>query len=228
MEKKKFVIVVAGGSGLRMGANMPKQFLELYGKPILIHTIEKFLQINPFRLILVIPSDHQKTVEEILQKFQLEEKVILIEGGNTRFQSVKNGLQAVKEKEGLVAIHDAVRPMISQSIISASFEKAEQYGSGVVAVALKDSIRKVTSEKNYAVDRSSYQSIQTPQTFDLRILKKAYDVAYKKTFTDDASVYEESGHSIYLVDGDYQNIKITTPEDLEIAKVFLSSQVKKV
>lgn len=224
MNKKRFVIIVAGGEGLRMGAPIPKQFLELLGKPILIHTIEKFLLIKPHQLILVIPFSHTTTVVALLKKFMLRDEVVLVNGGKTRFGSVKNGLMSISNQEGLVAIHDAVRPLITQSVIEESFVKAAKYDSGVVSVPLKDSIRKIDGDKNYAVDRGDFQSIQTPQTFNLKLLKEAFDVSYQSIFTDDASVFEKKGHQIHLVEGDYANIKITTPEDLIVAESFLSSQ----
>lgn len=209
---RKHAIIVAGGSGTRMKSEIPKQFLELNGKPIIVHTIEKFLKIDDVQIILVLPKDHINFWEEIKATFFTKVKILVSNGGATRTESVLAGLNLVEE--GLVAIHDAVRPFVTTGIIERTFESAKEFGSGVVAVKLKDSIREVFSEQSEARERENYVLVQTPQTFRATEIKEAY---YKTSghFTDDASVYEKAGFQVRLVEGDYSNIKITTPEDLK-------------
>ena len=224
MKKQKYAIIVAGGSGTRMKSSTPKQFLSLNGKPIIAHTINKFLQTD-CEIIVVLPPHHFKTFKENVLHHCNSQEMVLAEGGATRFHSVKNGLNCIKPN-GLVAIHDAVRPLISTETIYNCFKTADNKGNAVASVALKDSIRKVESpDKNIAQNRSDYFLVQTPQTFDGDLLLKAYECDYKDHFTDDASVFENAGHSIQLVEGDYKNIKITTPEDLTVAKALLDEEL---
>lgn len=217
---KRYAIIVAGGSGARMKSEIPKQFLELEGRPILVHTILKFQLASTDQIILVVPEDHLNACKEILDLARIPD-VKLVVGGAERFDSVKNGLARIVTNDGVVAVHDAVRPMISVQLIDESFEQAERIGSAVIAVPLKDSIRELDASGSEAKDRSKYMLIQTPQTFDLSSLRSAYDRNHESFFTDDASVYEHAGHHINLVEGDYRNIKITTPEDLQVASVFI-------
>jgi len=176
-------------------------------------------------VIVVLPSSHFETFKnEVLHHCDSQE-LILAEGGETRFHSVKNGLYCI-QSNSLVAIHDAVRPLVSKRTILTSFKSAEEKGSAVVSVPLKDSIRKVSSQdKNTALNRSDYYLVQTPQTFQSELLLKAYECEFRDTFTDDASVLEASGNNIHLVEGDYKNIKITTPEDLVIANALLNEEL---
>jgi 2-C-methyl-D-erythritol 4-phosphate cytidylyltransferase len=215
MSPKRYALLVAGGSGTRMKSEIPKQFLLLKNIPILAHTINQFLKCN-CEIILVLPSNHSETFKKEVLHFCNSQNMLLAQGGNTRFESVKNGLDLVS-KQGLVAVHDAVRPLVSVEIIEQSFKYATQYGAAVAAVDLKDSIR----EHNKARERSNYKLVQTPQTFTSELIKKAYLQAYKPSFTDDASVLESLGHSIHLFEGDYKNIKITTPEDLLVAEALM-------
>jgi 2-C-methyl-D-erythritol 4-phosphate cytidylyltransferase len=221
---KKYALIVAGGSGKRMESGIPKQFLPLQEKPVLMHTIEAFHKIQGIKIIVVLPSSNMEDWKKILLQYSFSINHILVEGGETRFHSVLNGLQKV-ENESIVAIHDGVRPIISSDIIQKSFDIASQKGNAIAAVKLKDSIREMTiigSSKN--VNRNNYFLIQTPQTFQSSIIKDAYQKATHYNFTDDASVAEEiSGVKINLFEGDYRNIKITTPEDLIIASAFLAS-----
>ncbi len=219
---QKFAIIVAGGSGTRMQSELPKQFIKLKDEPILMHTIRAF-SFEQIQVIVVLPESQIAFWNDLCQKqaFFLEHQVVA--GGNTRFESVKNGLNSIKDLEGLVAIHDGVRPIITKDIILQAFEEAEKHGNAIVSVALKDSIREIQVDKNQAKDRSNYRLIQTPQTFQLQPIKKAFDVDYQPGFTDDASVFEFAGHSIHLIEGDYKNIKITTPEDLVVAESFLEA-----
>ena len=219
----KYAIIVAGGSGLRMNSTTPKQFIEINGLPILMRTIKAFYQYsNKLKITLVLPEDQFDFWSALVETHNFNIPCQLAKGGKSRFESVKNGLNAIEEKEGgLVAIHDGVRPFITSEIIDQCYRSAEAYGSGVAAVIPKDSIRQVTSTGNTTVDRNEYRLIQTPQTFQLAIIKQAYMSTTDKGFTDDASVAENNRHKISLVSGDYRNIKITTPEDLKFAQALL-------
>jgi 2-C-methyl-D-erythritol 4-phosphate cytidylyltransferase len=219
----KYSIIVAGGSGSRMKSDMPKQFLCIAGKPIIIITLEKFLSVKDNTVILVLPKSSFEYWENLKSGFSKEiQNIQVVEGGKTRFQSVKNGLKAITTDDGLVAVHDAVRPFVSVETIEKTFETSLQLKSAVVYVDSKDSIRMITNKGNEAVDRSKIKIIQTPQTFDLKLLKEAYLLEEKSTFTDDASVFEDFGKTIHLVEGDYTNIKITTPEDIALAEFLMT------
>lgn len=218
---RKYAIIVAGGSGSRMQSQLPKQFLQLNGKPILMHTLEAF-SFREIQITLVLPAEQVQHWEELCERNSFTVPHRTIHGGETRFHSVKNGLNSIEEKGGLVAIHDGVRPLISREIISRSFDQAQAHGNAITSVPLKDSLREISSEANQAVDRSKFRLVQTPQTFQLDLIKEAFETPYKDTFTDDAAVFENMGHSIHLIDGDYRNIKITTPEDLLVAESFLA------
>ncbi len=219
---QQFAIIVAGGSGNRMGSNVPKQFLPLDSKPILMHTIDAFVKYSEAIQITLVLPEHQLTYwESLCKKYDYKQQHKIVFGGDTRFQSVKNGLASIKSIEGVVAIHDGVRPLISNEVITNAFEAAEKFGSGIAAVPLKDSIRRIEGSQNMAVDRSQYWSIQTPQTFNFASISKAYETNFSPEFTDDATVMEKDGNNIHLVQGDYKNIKITTKEDLVIAAAFL-------
>ena len=226
--KKLFSVIVAGGSGSRMKTVIAKQFLPLRGKPILSHTIEKFLKIDGNTIIVVLPKNDLIFWDEIIQSNDTLKKALEkgrikgVIGGATRFQSVNKGLDAIDDGEGLVAIHDGVRPLVSIEKIKEAFSQAKEKTNAVLCVASKDSIRKENKDgSNEMVDRNQIKLIQTPQTFDLPLIKAAYAKGEKSHFTDDASVFEASGHSIHLLDGEYKNIKITTPEDLLLAEAFL-------
>lgn len=219
-------IIVAGGSGKRMEASIPKQFIQINEKEILVYTVERFLTLEPKlkSIVLVLPLADIPRWKTIASRLMISDKRLkVIEGGKERFDSVKNGLDFLSDETGFVAIHDGVRPFISHKAIASSFASAIEYGSGVVSIPLKDSIRECNQHANRAIDRNNYRLIQTPQTFDLKKLKTAFTVHYKDEFTDDASVYEHAGHTIELVDGEYTNIKITTPEDLLLAEAFITN-----
>jgi 2-C-methyl-D-erythritol 4-phosphate cytidylyltransferase len=221
----KYAIIVAGGSGTRMGASLPKQFLLLNNKPILVHTIERFLEIPDISIVLVLPKAYFSEWEKISNSYSLGlQAITFLEGGKTRFESVKNGLKSITKTEGLVAVHDAVRPFVSKDKIMASFEMAFAKGSSVLAVSSKDSLRIIDGTKNKSLPREKVYVIQTPQTFKLEILKEAYLQAESELFTDDASVVESAGYPIHLITGEYSNIKITDPEDLEFAQILISKQ----
>ncbi|TAH27176.1 MAG: 2-C-methyl-D-erythritol 4-phosphate cytidylyltransferase [Cytophagales bacterium] len=222
----KYAIIVAGGSGTRMQSDIPKQFMLLNGKPVLMHTIEVFTQCAfPVEIFLVLPENHIEFWNQLCTAYSFMVPHQVVKGGNSRCDSVNNGLAMIKTKEGLVAIHDGVRPLVSVEIIEASFYKAETSGNAVASVALKDSIRSVREDKNEALPRSQFRLMQTPQTFELNLIKKAYLNANKEVeFTDDASVLESIGGEINLINGSYDNLKITTPEDLLIASAILSNR----
>ncbi len=221
MDLEKHVIIVAGGSGSRMRSTTPKQFMLLAGLPVLMHTINAFHRFSTqIQIILVLPTTEIGTWKTLCRKYDFTVPHIIQEGGSSRFQSVKNGLEII-EGDGLVAVHDGVRPLVSQQIIENAFKTAAKYRSAVAAVRLKESLRYISDNGSKAVDRTNYQLIQTPQTFEVALLKKAYAVTESLEFTDDASVVEASGHAITLIEGNYENIKITTPEDLVIATCLL-------
>ncbi|HET9052868.1 MAG TPA: 2-C-methyl-D-erythritol 4-phosphate cytidylyltransferase [Cyclobacteriaceae bacterium] len=220
----EYAIIVAGGKGTRIKSVLPKQFLELNGLPILIHTINASLRYSKnVSIILVLQEDDFETWQSLCEKHHFTTNLILQKGGDTRFQSVKKGLEKI-EGDGLVAIHDGVRPLVSEDIIGASYRLAAVHRSAVAAVRLKESIRITDQDNTKAVDRSKYRLIQTPQTFDVALIKKAYQIKDEPGLTDDASVAERSGHIISLFEGSYENIKITTPEDLIVAKALLDAR----
>jgi 2-C-methyl-D-erythritol 4-phosphate cytidylyltransferase len=220
----EFVILVAGGSGSRMNSDIPKQFISIGGSPILMHTIRAFRTYSKTLSIrVVLPKSQFPVWQELCLYHQFTEDYQLIAGGETRFDSVKNGLQSILGDEGLVAVHDGVRPFIPVPTIQQGFHTALEKGSSVTCVPLKDSVRIVEPNgQNSAVNRSDYRLIQTPQTFRLDWMRKAFDTAYHPHFTDCASVLETAGYPIHLIEGNYENIKITTPEDLIWAEAFLN------
>jgi 2-C-methyl-D-erythritol 4-phosphate cytidylyltransferase len=219
----RYALIVAGGKGLRMGNEIPKQFLPLDGKPVLMHTLEAFAAIPGLHIVLVLPSVQFDYWHKLSEAHAFAVEHTLVEGGETRFHSVKNGLDIIPDG-ALVAIHDGVRPLVSGEVIGKSFETATNRGNAVTAVRLKDSIREVTLLGNKNVNRNNYYLVQTPQTFMSTLIKRAYAKPDHFNFTDDASVLEESGHTIHLLEGSYSNIKITTPEDLLWAEALLKSR----
>lgn len=223
----EYALIVAGGKGTRIKSSLPKQFLELKGKPILLHTLEAFYRYSEkIIIVLVLPEDDFEVWNSICKKFRFDTPIILQKGGETRFQSVRNGLDKMTG-QGLVAIHDGVRPLVSEDIIGASFRLAAIHHCAVAAVRLKESIRMTDQDNTKAMDRSRFRMIQTPQTFDLQLIKKAYEIKEDLSLTDDASVAERAGHLISLFEGSYENIKITTPEDLIIADAFMEQRAGK-
>ncbi len=218
---QKYALIVAGGAGKRMGAEVPKQFLELDGKPVLMHTIEKFgAYDSSLKIVLVLP-EHQVTYwKELILKHSFGVPHLIVRGGIHRFNSVKNGLDAIDD-EGLVAIHDGVRPLVSTETIGRCFKTAGQFGNSVPVISPSDSLRVAKGERNMPVRREQFRLIQTPQVFDIRKIKKAYLTDYSPEFTDDATVFERNGEVIRLVEGNRENIKITNPEDLAVASALL-------
>lgn len=219
---KQSVIIVAGGQGLRAGGKLPKQFQLIGNKPMLMWTIEAFHRFcDDISSIVVLPEEYISLWEELCDAFKFFIPHIVVKGGETRFHSVKNGLSEVANNE-TVAIHDAARPFVPKSVIERCFYAAHEYSCGIVPViSEKNSMRKITPTGSEAINRDLFKIVQTPQVFPAEALKEAYSVPFQSIFTDDASVAEMSGIPIKLVDGDEQNIKITTPLDLHIAELFI-------
>ncbi len=223
---KKYVIIVAGGSGIRMNTAVPKQFIELRGKPILIHTLEKFARAIPeINIVLVLSLLYREQWEILCKKHNFTIPFQLADGGETRFHSVKNGLAFVPDNS-IVGIHDAARPLVNTKTILNTFETAELKGNASPAIPLNESIREVKDGSNRAVDRSCYFIIQTPQCFQSSLIKKAFMQEYLPSFTDDASVLESIGEKINLIEGNRENIKITNPQDLIIAEALIAESIQ--
>lgn len=205
-----------------MKSETPKQFLPLCGKPVLLHTLEAFESVGNIGIILVLPASQIQTWHDIVSEKGLPVSHRVVEGGETRFHSVKNGLDAIPENDALVAVHDGVRPLVTPALISRCYEAASRFGAAVTAVSLKDSIRKLTpGDSSCPVDREQFKLVQTPQAFRVSWMKSAFERPYKSFYTDCASVVEDAGYLVHLIEGDYRNIKITTPEDLVVADALI-------
>jgi 2-C-methyl-D-erythritol 4-phosphate cytidylyltransferase len=219
---KKVVIIVAGGRGKRMKSDIPKQFLPIFGFPILMHTIKKFYRHDSsIKIIIVLPKTQIKTWKKLCRDYKFKLGHDIVKGGITRFHSVKNGISKIRGKDWIVAIHDGVRPLVSLETIKRCFKKAASSGNAVPAIEIPESMRIIEKGRNSQADRGRYRLIQTPQIFQLKLLKEAFKQDYKTEFTDDAGVVESMGHKINLVDGNKENIKITTPSDLLVAESYL-------
>lgn len=216
---KKFAIIVAGGQGIRMQGALPKQFLELSGEPVLAHTLRRF-HLPDVDLILVMHPDYLEHWNELAAGLTGLPAYRLVAGGSTRGQSVQNGLQAIEE-EGLVAVHDAVRPVFSRGLVLRLYEEALQHGSAIPVVPVKDTLRQLTDEGSTTVPRDQYRAVQTPQVFLISRLKAAFQQANAQEFTDEASLVEAAGHAVHLSTGEENNIKITVPADLPAAAALL-------
>ena len=213
-----YVIIVAGGKGLRMGSDIPKQFMTIGGKPILMHTMTRFHEYDPnMGMIVVLPHDQQDTWKQLCKEYHFDIPHEVVDGGDTRFASSKNGLAAIPDDaEGVVGIHDGVRPFISKETIQRCYAAAAGGRAVVPVVPVVETIRQILPDgKSITRPRDEYRLVQTPQTFPLVMLKKAYEQSYSETFTDDASVVEAMGEEILMVEGNRENIKITTPSDLK-------------
>lgn len=217
----KYVIIVAGGKGLRMGSDLPKQFLPLGGKPVLMHTLEVFRRYDAaLHIILVLPREQQDFWKQLCAEhdFRIEHQVA--DGGETRFHSVKNGL-ALVPASGLVGVHDGVRPFVSVEVIRRCYELAERQRAVIPVIDVVETVRHLTDAGSETVSRDEYKLVQTPQVFDAELLKQAYAQDFTPFFTDDASVVEALGVPVYLAAGNRENIKITTPFDLKVGSVLL-------
>jgi len=224
MYSKKIAIIVAGGTGQRMGSVVPKQFLEIQGKAILLHTIDQFTAaFDDIELVIVLPAAYIEEGKTLLQKNGYNNRIQLVEGGDTRFQSVKNGLSKVSESS-IIFVHDAVRCLLTPALIQRCYQQALEKGSAIPAVSATDSVRIVEGEDNRVLDREQVMLIQTPQTFQSDILLDAFKQAYVPLFTDEANAVESNGKKVFLVDGEFENIKITRPLDLAIAEHILAKR----
>ena len=224
MYSKKVAIIVAGGTGQRMGSVVPKQFLEIQGKPILLHTIDQFVAaFEDIQLVVVLPAAYIQEGKDLLTENGFTKNIVFVAGGDTRFQSVKNGLSQITEKS-IVFVHDAVRCLLTPALIQRCYQQALENGSAIPAVSSTDTVRLLKGEKNEVYDRESVMLIQTPQTFQSDLLLSAFNQPFIPSFTDEANVIEASGNSVYLVDGEFENIKITRPLDLAIAEYILAKR----
>ena len=217
----RYAILVAGGKGLRMGSDIPKQFLPLRGRPVLMHTIDVFRRTYPdIHIILVLPREQQDYWRQLCGQHDYDVELCVADGGETRFHSVSNGLFLIPDDaRGVVGVHDGVRPFVSPETIRRCFEAAEEFGAVVPVVPVVETVRQLLADgSSMTVDRNAYRLVQTPQTFDIQLLKKAYGQPFDPFFTDDASVVEAMGHPIKLVEGNNENIKLTSPADLKLAE----------
>ena len=238
MKSEEFVIIVAGGKGLRMGGDIPKQFLPIGGKPILMRTLERFRAYSEtLQIILVLPEAQQDYWQELCKQYEFQVDYQIANGGQTRFHSVQNGLALVPDDaEGVVGVHDGVRPFPSIEVITRCYETARQTKAVIPVIPVVETVRQilpsnqsnpkaVSNPSSITVPRDQYRLVQTPQTFDIQLLKAANRQPYNDGFTDDASVVESYGHPITLVEGNRENIKITTPYDITVAEAIINSQL---
>ncbi len=221
--QKEYVIIVAGGKGERMKYDIPKQFIVFNGKPILMHTIEKFkLYNNNIEIILVLPEKQVEYWSDLCKKYEFNTPIKIVFGGKTRFHSVKNGLDTIpKDEKSTIAIHDGVRPLVSKNMIKRCFSVAKEKGNAIPILPMTDSLRRVENGKSQIVNRDLYKTVQTPQVFENQIVLKSYEQEFSTEFTDDASVIEQAGFEVYLTEGEKKNIKITTQEDLDLASFLI-------
>lgn len=221
---KKYAIIVAGGKGLRMGGELPKQFIPVEGRPVLMRTLDAFYACeNSIQIILVLPRDHQPYWQELCREYQFAVPHRIADGGVTRFHSVQNGLALVDEADALVAVHDGVRPFVSYEVIERCYQEATLHGAVVPVISVVETVRHLLPEGSETVNRDAYRLVQTPQTFSVSLLRRAYEQPFCDAFTDDASVVEALGHVVHLVEGNRENIKLTTPFDLVVAQALVQS-----
>lgn len=224
MYSNKVAIIVAGGTGQRMGSVVPKQFLSIQGKPILLHTIDQFVAaFSDIKLVVVLPEGYIEEGKELIRQNGFTKNIVFVAGGDTRFQSVKNGLGQVNES-AIVFVHDAVRCLLTPALIQRCYQQALEKGSAIPAVSSTDTVRLIKGNDNELFDRENVMLIQTPQTFQSDLLLTAFNQDFNANFTDEANVVEASGNSVYLVDGEFENIKITRPLDLAIAEYILAKR----
>ena len=224
---QNYALIVAGGKGVRMNASVPKQFIPLEGLPVLMHTLNAYHSYDHLlKLVLVLPSEEIENWHKLCKEYDFSVPHLTCEGGKDRTESVRNGLNEI-DGNGLVAIHDGVRPFVNNQIIHDSYFHAGIHGNAIAAVKPKDSLRRNEGEISVAVDRQDYRIIQTPQTFRISLIKKAYEILNPNAVSDDATVLEKYGEKIFLFEGSYENIKITTPEDVELANLILKRRKKK-
>ena len=225
---KKYAIIVAGGKGLRMGGELPKQFIPVEGRPVLMRTLDAFHAFDSaMEIILVLPRDHQPYWQELCAEYQFAVPHRIADGGATRFHSVQSGLALADEAEALIAVHDGVRPFVSPEVIEACYREAEAHGAVVPVIPIVETVRHLLLEGSETVSRDAYRLVQTPQTFRASLLRRAYEQPFCEAFTDDASVVEALGHVVHLVEGNRENIKLTTPYDLIVAKALVESAINR-
>jgi len=216
------VIIVAGGTGTRMHSAVPKQFIEIKGKPVIIHTIEKFLEFDEYiNVIVSVHPEYMTDANFMLAEYFPDKNINTVAGGETRFHSVKNGLHAISNKNDIVGIHDAARPFVSVETIRRCFETAAVKGNAIPVSPVNESLRMISNGINKAVSREDYKIVQTPQCFVVSRIKEAFNQEYSPFFTDDATVLEGMDERIFLVEGNPENIKITNPYDLKFAELYL-------
>ena len=215
-----YIIIVAGGKGLRMGGDVPKQFMPIGGTPVLMRTLLRFREYSEsLRIILVLPHEQQDYWHELCRRHRFDVPYLLADGGPTRFHSVQNGLALIPDdEEGIVGVHDGVRPFVSVDVIARCYEAARSHGAVIPVMPVVETLRHVERGNVY---RADYRLVQTPQTFGIQLLKEANRQPYRDSFTDDASVVEAFGHQVTMVEGNRENIKLTTPFDLQVAEVLL-------
>jgi 2-C-methyl-D-erythritol 4-phosphate cytidylyltransferase len=219
---QQHIIIVAGGSGARMMSDVPKQFLLLGGKPVLMHTISRFYNYNPaINIVLVLAENHIGIWKELCAEYSFNIEHTIALGGPTRFHSVKSGLSKIPNADGVVGVHDGARPLVSQQLIAHCYTTAAKYGNAIPAIAPAETVRQVDGPASKQLNRNNIRLVQTPQCFKIHQLKKAYESPFNEVFTDDASVAEDAGERIHLVEGEKFNLKITTPEDMDIAAVLI-------
>ena len=221
---KKALLMVAGGSGLRMGGGIPKQYMELAGKPLIIHALERFIRFDPDMLLVVaLAPSHRDHWTDMCKRFPIKQDIVLASGGESRFDSVRNGLEHIPDGM-LVGIHDAVRPLVARETLLRAYESADKWGSGIPVIDMEDSVRKLDAKGgSEVIDREALKRVQTPQVFQSARIKEAYRQSRHTAFTDDASVYESCFGQVRLVEGNRENIKITTPADMYMAETLIRS-----
>lgn len=219
----RYIVIVAGGKGLRMGGDIPKQFLPVKGKPVLMRTIEAFHAYDrDMHIILVLPKDQQDYWRQLCREYHFGISHCIADGGETRFHSVKNGLSMVGSADGVVGVHDGVRPFVSREVIAACYDAAAEKEAVIPVVDVVETVRHLKEDgQSETVSRDQYKLVQTPQVFTVELLKRAYAQPYTPFFTDDASVVEALGHGVTLVKGNRENIKLTTPFDLTVAEALV-------
>jgi len=219
---KHGVIIVAGGKGLRMGGDLPKQFVPLNGKPVLMHTLDVFYRWNiNTDITLVIPSEQEAYWQMLCRELVFTVPHRIVKGGETRFHSVRNGLQAVPGDVDLIAVHDGVRPFVAGQVITDCFAEAELSGAAIPVITMIESVREIDGVASHVVDRNRLRIVQTPQVFKADLLRQAYQLPYNECITDDASLVEATGYKISLVNGNRENIKLTNPSDLYYAESLI-------
>ena len=224
MSLKRFAIIVAGGSGTRMQAGVPKQFLLLEGRPILMYSMECLYRTGS-EITVVLPNGEHNHWQSLIKEYNFKVPHKIASGGTTRNRSVFNGLQTIDDNEALVAVHDAARPLLKPELVEKLFELALHRGNAIPVIPVRESLRRINSTKNKAVNRAEIFAVQTPQVFKVNLLKEAFAGNSDTTFTDEASLIESVGFTVFSVQGDRDNIKITFPEDIHVASILLKKQL---